>query len=136
MANDSSARIGMSQMRTSMVEKKGCGRTSHQIFLALSMQLVRTSRLTKPSKSDQLVKVSGMLVRGNLSKTLHRYDLSPVFMPSQNGEFDESASRWGRKYRIWFIRWMAVSRSSMPTCTWSPKIRFDRATSCMSSTTW
>ena len=91
-------------MRTSSVEKNGCGRTSHQIRLALSMQLVRISRLTRFSKSAQLVNVSGMLVRGNLSNTLQRYDLSPVFIPSQNGELVESASRCGRKYRIWFIR--------------------------------
>ena len=39
-------RIGMSQMRNSSVLKNGWGRTSHQIFLALSMQLVRISRLT------------------------------------------------------------------------------------------
>ena len=40
-----------------------------------------------------------MFVRGNRSKTLQRYDLNPVFMPIQNGEFVESASRCGRKYR-------------------------------------
>src|SRR6476620_11561879 len=97
MASVSSTHIGMSQMRTSSVEKNGCGRTSHQIFLALSMHLVRTSRLTKVSYSAQLANVSGMLVRGNLSNTLQRYDFSPVFMPSQNGELLDSASRWGRK---------------------------------------
>src|SRR5688500_13236275 len=96
-AIDSSARIGMSQIRTSRVEKNGCGRTSHQIFLALSMLLVLTSRLTKLSKSAQLVKVSGMLVRGNLSNTLQRYDFNPVFRPIQNGELADSASRCGRK---------------------------------------
>src|ERR1035441_5405075 len=42
MAIVSSARRGMSQARTSTVLKKGWGRMSHQIFLALSMQLVRT----------------------------------------------------------------------------------------------
>ena len=41
------ARIGMSQTRNSRVVKNGCGRMSHQIFLALSMQLVLISRLTK-----------------------------------------------------------------------------------------
>ena len=46
MAMVSSSRIGMSQMRNSSVGKCGCGRMSHQIFLALSMQLVRISRLT------------------------------------------------------------------------------------------
>ena len=49
MASVSSTRIGRSQIRNSSVGKNGCGRTSHQIFLALSMQLVRISRLTKLS---------------------------------------------------------------------------------------
>src|SRR5579872_866168 len=104
MASVSSTRIGRSQMRTSSVEKNGCGRTSHQIFFALSMHFVRMSRLVKFSYSDQLANVSGMFVRGNLSKTLQRYDLSPVSIPSQNGELAESASKCGRKYRTWFIR--------------------------------
>ena len=39
----SSTRIGMSQIRYSSVGKKGCGRTSHQIFFGLSMQFVFTS---------------------------------------------------------------------------------------------
>src|SRR5579872_5458308 len=93
----SSRRMGMSQTRNSSVLKNGCGRMSHQIFLALSMQLVLMSRLTKFSNSDQLEYVSGMLVRGNLSKTLQRYDFNPVFIPCQNGELAESASRCGRK---------------------------------------
>ena len=135
IASVSSTRIGMSQTRTSSVVKNGCGRTSHQIFFALSMQLVRTSRLTKFSKSAHDVNVSGMFVRGKRSKTLQRYDFRPVFMPIQNGELVESASRCGRKYRIWFMSWMSVSRSSMPTWTCRPKIRFARATICMSSTT-
>src|ERR671923_2361217 len=95
-ATVSSTRKGISQMRTSSVLKKGCGRMSHQIFLALSMQWVRMSRLTRLSNSDQLENVSGMLVRGNLSKTLQRYDFSPVFIPSQKGEFVESASKCGK----------------------------------------
>src|SRR5215471_18990189 len=98
----------MSQTRISSVPNVGCGRASHQIFLALSMQLVRTSRSTKFSKSAQESNVSGMLVRGNRSNTLQRYDLRPVFMPIQNGELQESASRCGRKYRSWFINWISV----------------------------
>src|SRR5947209_11773048 len=86
----SSTRIGMSQIRNSSVLKNGCGRISHQIFFALSMQRVRISRLTKFSKSDHPVNVSGMFVRGNLSNTFVRYDLRPVRMPIQNGEFVES----------------------------------------------
>ena len=38
--------IGTSQMRNSTVLKNGCTRRSHQIFFALSMQLVFTSSLT------------------------------------------------------------------------------------------
>src|SRR5262245_5344764 len=106
MAMVSSSRMGISQTRTSRVLKKGCGRTSHQIFLALSMQLVLIKRLTKVSKSAQLENVSGMLVRGKRSKTLQRYDLKPVFIPIQNGEFVESARMCGKKYRMEFMMWM------------------------------
>src|SRR5687768_3995611 len=97
MASVSSARIGKSQIRTSCVEKKGCGRMYHQNRLALSIELVLMRSLTKPSKSAQLANMSGMFVRGNLSNTFVRYDFSPVFMPSQNGELVESARRCGRK---------------------------------------
>src|SRR5215510_16298703 len=97
MAIVSSARIGMSQTRNSMVLKKGCGRTSHQIFLPLSMQLVLTSRLTKLSNCSGESKDSGMDVRGNRSKTFVRKLFNPLLRPSQNGEFVESASRCGRK---------------------------------------
>ncbi len=46
MATVSSMRVVMSQTRTSTVSKKGCARTSHQIFLALSIQPVFTSTST------------------------------------------------------------------------------------------
>src|SRR5271157_2463389 len=103
MATVSSSRMGMSHTRTSSVLKNGCGRMSHQIFLPLSMQLVRTSSATKVSYSDQLAKVSGIPVRGKRSKTFTRYDLKPVFMPIQKGEFDESARMCGKKYRMEFM---------------------------------
>src|ERR1700690_1052707 len=93
----SSTRIGMSHIRNSSVLKNGCGRMSHQIFFALSMQLVLISSLMKFSYSPQLGKESGILVRGNLSNTLQRYDFSPVFIPSQKGELVESARMCGRK---------------------------------------
>src|ERR1039458_3748314 len=108
MASVSSSRMGISHTRTSSVSKKGCGRMSHQIFLPLSMQLVLTSRSTKVSYSAQLAKTSGMLVRGKRSNTLQRYDLNPLFMPIQKGEFDDSARMCGRKYRMEFMMWMAV----------------------------
>ena len=46
MAIVSSIRLGMSQIRNSRVLKWAWGRTSHQIFLASSMQFVRTRRST------------------------------------------------------------------------------------------
>src|ERR1700744_1783464 len=91
MAMVSSSRMGMSQTRTSSVLKNGWGRMSHQIFLPLSMQPVLTGRFTNVSYSDQLANVSGMPVRGKRSNTLQRYDLKPVCIPIQNGEFDDSA---------------------------------------------
>src|ERR1035438_2898966 len=104
MARVSSSRMGISHTRTSRISKNGCGRMSHQIFLPLSMQLVLTKRSTNVSYSAQLAKTSGMLVRGKRSNTLHRYDLNPVFMPIQNGEFDDNARMCGRKYRMEFMR--------------------------------
>ena len=47
----------------------------------------------------------------------------------------DSARICGRKYRMEFMMWMAVLRSSMPMCTCNPKTRLARAMSCMSSTT-
>ena len=60
----------MSQTRNSIVSKNGCGRTSHQIFLPLSMQFVFTRMRTKSSNSAGVSKYSGMPVRGKRSKTL------------------------------------------------------------------
>ena len=87
----------MSQTRNSIVSKKGCGRTSHQIFLPLSMQLVLTRIRTNSSNSAGVSKYSGMLVRGKRSKTFVRKLFRPVFRPSQKGELVERASRCGRK---------------------------------------
>ena len=56
-------------------------------------------------------------------------------MPIQNGELVQSARMCGRKYRMEFMMWMAVLRSSMPMCTCNPKTRLARAINCMSSTT-
>ena len=64
--------------------------------MRLRLVLVVVLTLTAPL-SAQLENVSGMLVRGNLSKTLQRYDFSPVLRPIQNGELADSASRCGRK---------------------------------------
>src|SRR5262245_28661230 len=93
----SSARIGMSQTRNSIVLKKGCGRTSHQIFLPLSMHFVLTRRFTNASNCSGDSKDSGMDVRGKRSNTFVRKLFSPLFLPSQKGEFVERASRCGRK---------------------------------------
>ena len=65
--------------------------------------------------------------------TIRRKDIRPVRSPSQNGELHDSASRCGRKYRIWFMRSMRSASSSIPTCTCSPQIIMRRATPCISS---
>src|ERR1022692_2022973 len=95
IATVSSSRMGMSHTRTSNVSKYGCGRMSHQTFLPLSMQFVLISKLRKVSYSAQFAKTSGILVRGKRSNTLQRYDLNPVSMPIQNGEFVDKARMCG-----------------------------------------
>ena len=52
----------------------GCGRTSHQIFLPVSMQFSFTRRLTKFSYALQDSNCSGMPVRGKRRKTVVRKD--------------------------------------------------------------
>src|SRR5213076_3130157 len=89
-ATVSSSRIGTSHTRNSIVSKKGCGRTSHQIFFPLSMQFVLTRIRTYSSKSAGDSKTSGMLVRGNLSKTFVRFprtNIPEVF--ESPADFDE-----------------------------------------------
>ena len=91
MAMVSSTVMGISQMRISMVGKKGWTLMSHHIFLALSIQLVFTSKFKKVFIFSKAAKKSGIPVRGNLSNTFERYDLNPVLRPSQKGELVESA---------------------------------------------
>src|SRR3954451_7883217 len=95
IAIDAQGEVGTSQMRNSSVPNVGCGRMSHQIFFASSMQCNSTSRLTYDSYSPHEPKWSGMPVRGKRRKMVVRNDLSPVSRPIQNGELVESASRWG-----------------------------------------
>src|ERR1700761_388747 len=92
MAAGSSTFVVTSHMRNSRVPNVGCGRTSHQIFLPLSIEFSLTSRLTKFSYALHDSKSSGTPVRGNLRKTVVRNDLRPVLRPIQNGELVESAS--------------------------------------------
>ena len=68
-------------------------------------------------------------MRGKRSKTFARKLFQPVSRPDQNGEFVESAKTCGRKYRTAFWSAIRVSSCSTATWTWSPKIRFPRATS-------
>src|SRR6185369_3468090 len=89
MATASSTLVVTSHMRNSSVPNVGCGRTSHQIFLPLSMQFRRTSKLTKFSYSLQDWNISGTPVRGNLRNTVVRNDFNPVLRPIQNGELVE-----------------------------------------------
>src|SRR5262244_157495 len=108
IAQASSTLVVQSHMRNSSVPKVGCGRTSHQIFLPLSMQFRRTSRFTKFSYSLQDWNISGTPVRGNLRNTVVRNDFNPVLRPIQKGELVESASKCGTKYRTMFIMSIVV----------------------------
>ena len=78
-----------------------------------------------------------MPVRGIISKITLRYDFRPVLCPCQNGELVERASRWGIKYRAWFIISIIKSfeSSSPPKPTWTciPKMSSPLATRCISS---
>ena len=69
-----------------------------------------------------------MPTRGNCRKIGVRVDSSPVWSPRQNGEFALSASRTGTWTRIPLATWIALSASSMPTCTCMPKMSSWRAT--------
>src|SRR5579864_8575747 len=97
MATASSTLVVTSHIRNSSVPNVGCGRTSHQIFFPLSMQLSFTSRLRKFSYALHDSNCSGTPVRGKRRNTVVRKDFSPVLRPIQNGELVESARRCGRK---------------------------------------
>src|SRR5262249_34638765 len=125
MAHASSTLVVQSHIRNSSVTHVGCGRTSHQIFLPLSMQLSRTSRFTKFSYALHDSNNSGTPVRGNRRNTVVRKDFRPVFRPIQNGELVESDSRCGRKYRTMFIMSMVVCLSGIATWMCMPKITSD-----------
>src|SRR3989442_1887165 len=97
MATASSTLVETSNIRNSSVPNMGCGRTSHQIFLPLSMQFSFTRRFTKFSYALHDSNCSGTPVRGNLRNTVVRKDFKSVYLPIQNGELVESASKCGRK---------------------------------------
>src|SRR5208282_3369719 len=115
IATASSTLVAVSNIRNSSVPYVGCGRTSHQIFLPLSMQFSLISKLIKFSYALHESKNSGIPVLGNLRNTVVRNDFSPVLRPIQNGELVESASRCGTKYRTMFIMSMVVCLSGMAT---------------------
>src|SRR5580658_4263045 len=98
MATASSTFVVTSNIRNSSVPNVGCGRTSHQIFLPLSMQFNFTSRLMKFSYALHDSNTSGIPVRGKRRNTVVRNDFRPVLRPIQNGELVESASKCGKKY--------------------------------------
>ena len=72
MQTASSTRVQMSQIRNSRVGNDQLGRTSHQIFDALGIELVRTKTLTCCSKSPHDAICRGMPVRGKLRNTTLR----------------------------------------------------------------
>ena len=69
-----------------------------------------------------------MPTRGKARKIGVRVDCRPVASPRQNGELADRASSTGMCTRIPFATWIALSGSSMPTCTCRPKIISWRAT--------
>ena len=69
-----------------------------------------------------------MPTRGNWRKIGIRVEASPVACPRQNGELADSASSTGTWTRMPLATWMALSASSIPTCTWRPKMTSWRAT--------
>ena len=85
-----------SQIRTSMVPKLGCGRTSHQISRIDSIALALTRVIINRWNSAQLSRRYGSPAVGRLSKILLRQDARPVSAPLKNGELAESASKCGR----------------------------------------
>src|ERR1700731_4616533 len=97
IATASSTFVVTSHMRNSSVPNVGGGRTSHQIFLPLSMQFSFTSRFTKFSYALHDSNCSGTPVRGNLRNTVVRNDFSRVLRPTRKGELVDSAKRCGRK---------------------------------------
>jgi hypothetical protein len=69
-----------------------------------------------------------MPTRGNARKIGMRVEAKPVSSERQNGELAARAKRIGTWTRIPLATWIALSRSSMPTCTCRPKMISWRAT--------
>src|SRR3984893_13474445 len=97
MATASSTFVVTSHILNSSVPNVGCGRTSHQIFFPLSMQINFIFWFTTFLYALHDSNCSGTPVRGNLRNTVVRNDFSPVFLPIQNGELVDSARRGGRE---------------------------------------
>src|SRR5262249_46901795 len=90
-AQTSSSVGSPSQIRTSTVPYRGCGRTSHQTSRIDWIAWLDSSPPMYRSKSGQLVRWSGSPAVGSASKTLLRYDASPVSWPTQYGLEADSA---------------------------------------------
>ena len=69
-----------------------------------------------------------MPTRGNARKIGIRVEAKPVSSDRQNGELAASANRIGTCTRMPLATWIALSASSRPTCTCSPKMISWRAT--------
>ena len=69
-----------------------------------------------------------MPTRGKARKIGVRVECRPVESARQNGELADRASRTGTWTRMPLATWIAFSGSSMPTCTWTPKMISWRAT--------
>ena len=96
------------------------------------MHWVRDNTSTSSVYSLQERSARGTPVRGNPRNTTLRYDLSPVLRPIQNGELVDRHRRCGKKYLDTFSASIKNPRSSMPMCTWVPKMSNRCASSPMS----
>ena len=83
---------------------------------------------TRAEYSSQFLYVGGIPTRGNARKIGVRVESRPVASARQNGELADRASSSGTWTRMPLATWIALSGSSIPTCTCTPKISSWRAT--------
>ncbi len=132
--NDSSPRVWASQIRSSTVPKRWCGRTLHQSWVASTIDSVAVSRSMKRTYARQSPNGSGTPQRGKVRvKISVRTEASPVSRPSRKGEFADRASSGGRIPRRWSQTAIARSAPRIPTWTWALHVLLRCATQRSSS---
>ncbi len=128
-ASASPISVWPSQMRTSTVPKRWCGRTLHQIWVLSTMERVRWRRSTKAAYSSQLVKASGIPQRGKLLvKIWVRVECRRVRRPMKSALFADSASSSGSTLRIAVDTATARSAPRTPAWRWTDQVLLVHAT--------